>query len=118
MASIMYDYIRETPEVLTHIIEDRARICAEFVERFKDADIETVYVIGSGTSYHAGVSAKLYLEELTGWKVIPMYPTRFAREEKAFDKKSLVIGISQGVRASPPWRASTPPPSAACSPRP
>ena len=96
MASIMYDYIRETPEVLTHIIEDRTRICAEFVERFKDADIETVYVIGSGTSYHAGVSAKLYLEELTGWKIIPMYPTRFAREEKVYDKKSLVIGISQG----------------------
>ena len=63
MASIMYDYIRETPEVLTHIIDERARICAEFVERFKDADIGTVYVIGSGTSYHAGVSAKLYLEE-------------------------------------------------------
>lgn len=96
MASIMYDYIRETPAVLNHIIDERARICAEFVEKFKDADIETVYIIGSGTSYHAGVSAKLYLEELTGWKIIPMYPTRFARDEKVFDKKSLVIGISQG----------------------
>ena len=80
MASIMYDYIRETPEVLTHIIDERARICAEFVERFKGADIETVYVIGSGTSYHAGVSAKLYLEELTGWKVIPMIGIRIQRD--------------------------------------
>lgn len=96
MASIMYDYIRETPEVLTHIIDDRARICAEFVERFQDADIETIYVIGSGTSYHAGVSAKLYLEELTGWKVIPQYPTRFARDEQVYDPRALVIGISQG----------------------
>ncbi len=96
MASIMYDYIRETPEVLAHIIGDRFRICAGFVEHFKDADIETIYIIGSGTSYHAGVSAKPYLEELTGWKVIPLYPTRFARDERVYDKKSLVIGISQG----------------------
>lgn len=96
MASIMFDYINETPAVLNHIIDERARICSEFVGQFKDADIETVYIIGSGTSYHSGVSAKLYLEEVTGWKIIPMYPTRFSRDEKVFDKKSLVIGISQG----------------------
>lgn len=94
--SIMYDYIRETPDVLTRIIEERSGICSEFVECFKGADIETLYIIGSGTSYHAGVSAKLYIEELTGWKVIPMYPTRFAREERVFDERSLVIGVSQG----------------------
>lgn len=96
MSSIMYDYIRETPVVLTSIINDRKRICSSFVEAFRDRKIKTVYLIGSGTSYHAGVSAKLYLEELTGWRIIPMYPTRFARDEKVYDHDALVIGISQG----------------------
>ena len=96
MGGIMCDYICETPTALRHIIDDRKRITSEFVDAFKDADISTVYLIGSGTSYHAGVSAKLFLEELTGWKIAPMYPTRFARDERVYDEKSLVIGISQG----------------------
>lgn len=96
MSNIMYDYICETPDILLSIIDGREDICSSFVEAFRDKKIETLYLIGSGTSYHAGVSAKLYLEELTGLKVIPMYPTRFARDEKVYDRNSLVIGISQG----------------------
>lgn len=43
----MYNYICETPEVLTHIIDNRKEITHEFVEEFKDKDIEQIYVIGS-----------------------------------------------------------------------
>ena len=60
----MYDYICETPVVLREIIENRKEITKEFVEYFKDKNIEQIYVLGSGTSYHAGLSAKNYLEEL------------------------------------------------------
>lgn len=96
MASIMYDYICETPQVLAHIMDRRAKICSEFVETFRDKEVKELYIIGSGTSYHAGVSAKPYIEEATGWKVTPMYPTRFSREEKIYGEGALVIGISQG----------------------
>lgn len=92
----MYNYICETPEVLTHIIDNRKEITHEFVEEFKDKDIEQIYVIGSGTSYHAGLSAKNYLEEVLNLKVFCMYPTQFHRSEKVFNKKTLVIGMSQG----------------------
>ena len=68
----MYSYICETPEVLTHIIDNRKEITREFVEEFKDKDIEQIYVIGSGTSYHAGLSAKNYLEEVLNMK-FPFY---------------------------------------------
>ncbi len=94
--SKMYSYIRETPDVLKAIIENRKEITKEFVEYFRDKEIEQVYVLGSGTSYHAGLSAKNYLEELLGMKVFAMYPTQFARGEKVFNKKTLVIGMSQG----------------------
>lgn len=96
MASNMYNYICETPVVLKHIIENRKEITEEFVEKFKDREIEQIYVLGSGTSYHAGLSAKNYLEELLGMKVICMYPTQFERGEKVFNKNTLVIGMSQG----------------------
>ena len=80
MESKMFDYICETPAALTGIISRRKEITKDFVSRFKDVGIEQIYVIGSGTSYHAGLAAKLYLEELLGIKVFNMYPTQFARE--------------------------------------
>lgn len=96
MGSNMFEYICETPVVLARIINRRKVITESFVKYYKDVEIEQVYVIGSGTSYHAGLAAKLYLEELLGIKVFNMYPTRFAGEEKVFNKKTLVIGMSQG----------------------
>lgn len=92
----MYEYICETPEVLRHIIADRRRITQEFVEKFKGAKVEQIYVLGSGTSYHAGLSAKNYLEELLKMKVICMYPTQFERGERVFNQNTLVVGMSQG----------------------
>ena len=73
MESKMFDYICETPAALTGIISRRKEITKDFVSRFKDVGIEQIYVIGSGTSYHAGLAAKLYLEELLGIKVFNMW---------------------------------------------
>lgn len=92
----MYDYICETPDVLTYIINNRKEIVQEFVNEYKDKKIDQIYVIGSGTSYHAGLSAKNYLEEILNIKVFCMYPTQFSRSEKVFNKNTLVIGMSQG----------------------
>ena len=59
MKTNMYDYICETPDVLTYIINNRKEIVQEFVNEYKDKKIDQIYVIGSGTSYHAGLSALL-----------------------------------------------------------
>lgn len=80
--SRMYSYICETPEVLRNIICNRKEITEQFTAYAKDKDIQQIYVLGSGTSYHAGLSAKNYLEELLGMKVFCMYPTQFERSEK------------------------------------
>jgi glucosamine 6-phosphate synthetase-like amidotransferase/phosphosugar isomerase protein len=94
--SKMYDYICETPIVLTDIIKRRKEITKEFVEFYQDKTIDQIYVIGSGTSYHAGLSAKAYLEEILNIKVFICYPTQFERNEKIFNKNTMVIGVSQG----------------------
>ncbi len=92
----MYEYITETPEVLEHIISNRKEITADIVEKYKDTDIEQVYVIGSGTSYHSGLAAKAFLEEVLDIKVFIQYPIIFKNQERIFNKNTLVIGISQG----------------------
>ncbi len=94
--SKMYEYICETPIVLTDIIKRRKEITKEFVEFYQDKTIDQIYVIGSGTSYHAGLSAKAYLEEILNIKVFICYPTQFERNEKIFNKNTMVIGVSQG----------------------
>ena len=91
MKTNMYDYICETPDVLTYIINNRKEIVQEFVNEYKDKKIDQIYVIGSGTSYHAGLSAKNYLEEILNIKVFCMYPTQFSRSEKVFNKNSKII---------------------------
>ncbi|WHH57153.1 SIS domain-containing protein [Petroclostridium sp. X23] len=94
--SKMYDYIIETPVVLKDIIERRKEISKSFIEYYKNINIEQIYILGSGTSYHAGLAAKAYLEEIMNMKIFNMYPTQFEANEKVFNKNTLVIGISQG----------------------
>lgn len=57
-------------------------------------NIEQIYVVGSGTSYHAAVASKHVLEEILDTKIIPMYPMQFKDNERVFNKNALVIGIS------------------------
>ncbi|MCI5773776.1 MAG: SIS domain-containing protein [Erysipelotrichaceae bacterium] len=94
--SKMYDYICETPDVLKYIMDNCKTITYEFVDKYKNANIEQIYLLGSGTSFHASVNAKKYLEEILNVKVYPMYPTHFERNEKILNKNTLVVGISQG----------------------
>ncbi len=92
----MYEYIGETPEILKQIILNRKEITFDFVEKYKNVAIEQIYVIGSGTSYHSGLAAKAFLEEVLNMKVFIQYPIIFKNQEKIFNKNTLVIGISQG----------------------
>lgn len=92
----MYDYIGETPEVLKQIILNSKKITYDFVEKYKNVEIDQIYVVGSGTSYHSGLAAKTFLEEVLNIKVFIQYPIIFKNQEKIFNKNTLVIGISQG----------------------
>lgn len=92
----MYDYICETPSVLRGIIANREEITKAFIEKYQDKKIEQVYIIGSGTSYHSGVAAKAFLEEVLNRPVYLAYPIPFKDLTKIYNKNTLVIGISQG----------------------
>lgn len=89
------DYVLETPSILTDILANQDEICASFVSYIKDKTIEQVYILGSGTSCHAGIATKLFFEKNIGIRVTPMFPLPFIDQETIISKNSLVIGLSQ-----------------------
>ena len=47
MKTNMYDYICETPDVLTYIINNRKEIVQEFVNEYKDKGVQNGVIIHS-----------------------------------------------------------------------
>ncbi|GIO19583.1 phosphosugar isomerase [Oceanobacillus oncorhynchi subsp. incaldanensis] len=93
--NLMHQYILEEKEVLLHLLENRKKIVGSVIPSV-DKEVRNVYIIGSGTSYHAAVAAKPLIEEVTNWEVHPTYPSHFMQEKISDSKNNLVLGISQG----------------------
>ncbi len=101
----MYEYILESGKAVRNIVENQDSIFGEALEYCKGKNIEQIYVLGSGTSYHASVAAKKVVEDKLGVKVINMFPMEFVDNEKVFNKNTLVIGISHAGRSTSTIRA-------------
>lgn len=96
----MYEYILESKPAVRHVVEHQTEIFDDVVEDLAKKEIKQIYIIGSGTSYHAAVAAKPVMEKVLGLKVFTSYPIDF-KDEIIFEKKTLVIGISHaGMSAS------------------
>ncbi len=96
----MYDYILESKEAVRNIVANQDEIFADAMAYCEGKSIEQIYILGSGTSYHAAVSAKKVMEDTMGVKVFHMYPMEFVDNEKVFNKNTLVIGVSQAGRST------------------
>src|SRR5699024_3082403 len=55
---------------------------------------------GSGTSYHAGLGAKDFMESVLNIPVFTEYAMDFAEKKVFYEKNALVIGISHAGRSS------------------
>lgn len=96
----MFDYIIESKEAVRNIVENQNDIFEDAINYCLDTDIDTIYILGSGTSYHAGLAAKTVLEKELHIKVMATYPMRFKDDEYVQSKNTLVIGISHAGRSS------------------
>lgn len=101
----MYDYILESKDAVRNIVEQQDSIFGGALAYLKDKAIEQIYILGSGTSYHAAVAAKSVVEDTLGVKIINMYPMEFVDNERVFNPKTLVVGISHAGRSSSTIRA-------------
>lgn len=89
------EYIGETPDILSRIIEDQASVLQDCGKIFDRDGISEVILTGSGSSYNAAVGASVFAQKLLGIRVIPVYPVTVMEELDVVSDKELVIGISQ-----------------------
>lgn len=95
-------------EMLDYIVESKVasrQIVSNSEVNFSNSinvvnDVEQIYLVGSGTSYHAALASKNYIEKHTGIRVTVMYAMQFYNDENIFDRKSVLIGISHAGRSN------------------
>ena len=76
----MYQYILESKKAVRNIISNHEEIFHDAIEYFFNGNYEQIYVIGSGTSYHAALAAKNLMEKVLQMKVFASYPIVFKDE--------------------------------------
>ena len=96
----MYQYILESKPAVRNIVEHQDEIFEEALNYCAEGEIEQIYVVGSGTSYHGALACKKLLEDVLKVKVFASYPMQFKDNELILNKHTLVIGISQAGRSS------------------
>lgn len=95
----MLKEIDEQPAVMRKIIQayqgadDKLTIQPEIIEAVKQAD--RIHIIAAGTSYHAGLIGKEYLEKLAGIPVEVHVSSEFGYNMPLLSEKPLFIFISQ-----------------------
>ena len=78
---------------LLHMLEDSPAV-EPFLERLDEA--RNIYLIGCGTSYHAGLLGAVYFNQLAGKAVIPVLATQFiAQYGNSVSSDDVGIFISQ-----------------------
>lgn len=96
----MYDYIVESKAAVRRIVAQQAAIFEDALAYYFSRPIEQVYVVGSGTSYHASLAAAEIMEKVLGMRVISSYPMAFKDSELILNPNTLVIGISHAGRST------------------
>lgn len=94
----MLRYISETENAVKDIIDRQDEIVGGALDYLKD--VEHLYIVGSGTSYHAALAVKSFFEEVLSVTVKIMYAMQFKEGELVFPSNSAVIGISHAGRSS------------------
>lgn len=95
----MLKEIDEQPAVMRKIIQayqgvdDKLTIQPEIIEAVKQAD--RIHIIAAGTSYHAGLIGKEYLEKMAGIPVEVHVASEFGYNMPLLSEKPLFIFISQ-----------------------
>ena len=89
----MHDYIYQSEEFATKIIENRKEITKSYLEAFNEK-IEKVIITGAGTSNFSPQTSRVFMEKVTNLPTYVVLPTAIVDGEYLLDEKCLVIGIS------------------------
>ena len=96
----IYNYILESAEAVGKLIKDADEVMKDSLDYLKDKELRRVVVLGSGTSYHGVLGAKISMADSLGIPVESMYPIDFKDNEIVKQDGTLVIGVSQAGRST------------------
>jgi len=86
--------IHEQPKTITDTIS--GFLSADNEELYKTLlDTDRLYIIACGTSYHAGLVGKFWIEKFAKIPVEVDYASEYRYRDKVLTEKSVVMGISQ-----------------------
>lgn len=88
-------YIYDTPGILEKILMQREVILKDCIRLLKTKNITEIYLTGSGSSYHAAVAAKSFLQKILGIRVFVEYPNSLLEELAYIDEHAVIFSISQ-----------------------
>jgi glucosamine--fructose-6-phosphate aminotransferase (isomerizing) len=96
----MLKEIWEQPKVLEDVFRGRINfetneLHSDTLEHISSLGINRITIVASGTSYHAGLMGKYYLEELAGLPTDVVVSTEFKYKRKFIEKDELFIFVSQ-----------------------
>lgn len=101
MKTTMMDNIYDQPRALQHTFESSDAFCKPWCSFLKTHESKKIYILGSGTSYHAALGICTYIQTFMKMECDVCIPTVFARYEcidschQYKSKEIVVIGISQ-----------------------
>ena len=92
----MLGYIRDQSRALMNTFENRTVFAEPAAELLKSREFRKIYLLGSGTSWHASIAGAYYFEKYLGIETTADIPTRFTNYTNLRDADHvLVLGISQ-----------------------
>lgn len=96
----MLKEIFEQSEVLQNVWRGRIdfdshELHSDTLERISELGIKNIIVVASGTSYHAGLVGKYYLEEFASLPTDVIVSTEFKYKKKFINKETLYVFVSQ-----------------------
>ena len=93
--------ILEEPRVIRETLTQELSNVREIADKIISEAFELVYVVGSGTSYHAGLASQYALSNLTSLMVSSIPASEFSEWiPSRIPRKSLMIAISQSGESS------------------
>ena len=87
-------YIKETPIILSKIIENSEEIINTPILSEMD-NVGDIIITGTGSSYNAGIMVREAMQEILGRRVAVVYPSELDVELLVSSEEAVVIGISQ-----------------------
>lgn len=96
----MFQYIQETPEQCRFNIHHSKELTKEVVDLFCERDYSRVMIMSSGSSYHAAVTPKYFVEKVLKVKVEVMTSFTVLHYESVFDEKTFYVGMGQSGRSN------------------